>query len=140
MIVPLLIAVFPWLMTSPLAETIIFREQPFVDRVITELVVRDQPQPGGDFVVQLRGQSTRSGEKNPKPLSGMMIQAWLLRSNGTVLAQRHRVSGGVSSGGYDDDMLTFGFEHVPRSEVVGIVVLVNGNLLVRALHANDRLR
>jgi hypothetical protein len=100
---------------------------------ITNLWVTEQP---GSIVVQIDGQCTNVGGTNLKPLSGMMLQVWLLRADGTALSQRWGVGVGGGGGGCRVDSMSFSFEHVPPKELAGLVVSADRKLFVREIKAN----
>jgi hypothetical protein len=87
--------------------------------------------------VRLNGQSVHRGETNPKPLSGMAIRVWLLREDGTAVAQAWKPES-VSLITVDliTDQMSFGFAPVPAKELAGVVVSVNGKLFVREIKVN----
>ena len=98
---------------------------------ITNLWVVETPE---ILEVQFDGQCTRVGETNTKPLSGMTLQAWLLRADGTALAQRSNPSRASAGGsGCKPDLMIFSFEHVPPKDLAGVVVSVDGKLFVREI-------
>jgi len=91
------------------------------------------------LVVQLGRLSTRSGESSPhpQPLSGMAIQVWLLRADGTSVAQRQRWSiVAPAMAGVMTDTTSVFFDDVPRQDVAGGVVSIDGKLYVREIKAN----
>jgi hypothetical protein len=77
------------------------------------------------------GQYLANPPKFPRPLKNLAIQVWLLRANGTALAQKSkRIGGGICNAGSCDDRANFVFEHVVPNELAGVVVRVDGKLLV----------
>jgi hypothetical protein len=82
--------------------------------------------------VELDGDVHQS--RNLKPLSAMRIQVWLLRTDGTALAQSQApVSIGSATG---VNTMRFTFAPVPAKEVAGVVVSEDGTLFVRAIKGN----
>ena len=75
---------------------------------------------------------------NPLPLSGITIQAWLLRADGTALVQRDKpVRRSVNDPGVHSDSIDFTFTPVPLNELAGVVVSVNGKLYVRQMKVHS---
>jgi len=69
-----------------------------------------------------------------KPLSAMRIQVWLLRTDGTALAQSQEpVSIGSATG---VNTMRFTFAPVPARELAGVVVSEDGKLFVRVIKGN----
>jgi len=121
-------------------------EQPFTplsDDAGIRLIVQDCAEiPGAQpamLIVQLYGASWRNGEANPRPLSGMAIQVWLLRADGTAMDQRgskpwkQPAAVGLSNLGSVTEIMSFSFEHTDPKELVGVVVSVNKKLFVREI-------
>lgn len=113
--------------------------EPLTDGV--SITVVEQPDTGTQpafILVQLSGQSTPNGKTNPnpKPLSGMAIQLWLLRTDGTAVPQ-HGKPGfvGLSNMGEVTDMMSLLFEDAPTKDLAGVVVSVNGKFYVREIKA-----
>jgi hypothetical protein len=78
----------------------------------------------------------RRGEKNPnpKPLSGMAIQVWLLKSDGTSLPQREKPANlGIGNAGSDTDIMLFSLDDAPPKDVAGVVVRANGKLYIHEI-------
>jgi len=91
------------------------------------------------LVVQLGRLPTRSGESNPhpQPLSGMAIQVWLLRADGTSVAQRQKRSiVAPEQAGVITETTSVFFDDVPHHDVAGVVVSVDGKLYVREIKAS----
>jgi hypothetical protein len=86
------------------------------------------------MTVRLGGYPLRPGD--PSLLANLSIQVWLLRADGTVLARREKFK-------FDDptaykpsiDNMEFWFVPVPAKELAGVVVSINGKLLVREIKA-----
>jgi hypothetical protein len=62
------------------------------------------------------------------------IQAWLLRADGTALAQASPPGHvGVGNAGESTDIVAFTFNRAPATEIAGVVVSVNGSLYIRKI-------
>lgn len=61
----------------------------------------------------------------------MKIQVWVLRVNGTMLAQKSSFVDTLCNAGECTDHLNFIFEHVAPDELAGVVMRVDGKLIVR---------
>jgi hypothetical protein len=74
---------------------------------------------------------------NRLPLSGMTIQVWLLRADGTSLTQRDKPSRMSAANPWEhSDTIEFAFVPTPPEELAGVVVSVNGTLYVREIKAS----
>jgi hypothetical protein len=82
--------------------------------------------------VLLDGQSVKSGEVFTRPLAGFTIQVWLLHTDGTALAQIYKPTHtGMGWAGENTDMIAVAFDRVPKDQLAGVVVSVNGRLYAR---------
>lgn len=85
----------------------------------------------GHCLVQISFPSVRTGVAQPKHAK---IQAWLLRADGTSIPQMGKMErGGVSNAGFDTDYALFRFPEFARTEAMGVVVSVDGQLFAVAL-------
>jgi hypothetical protein len=122
------------------ATRVLLAPAPLSDE-ITELTVTARPEftdSPAYIEVLLQGQSIRPGEVDPKPLTGMTLQVWLLRTDGTTLAQARKPIHvrGFAPGLSTAEML-FAFPPIPLQELAGVVVSVNGKLYVREIKATS---
>jgi hypothetical protein len=82
----------------------------------------------------------KHGNADPKRLPSQTIQAWLLRADGTSVAQMPKSFHGfpLSEATTDiyPDAVSFDFVTVPAKELTGVVVSVNGKLYVRVIKAS----
>ena len=79
------------------------------------------------LIVQLDSQGAPDGEEVQKPLSGMTLQVWLLRVDGTTIVRRGKglpASISVSMAGGYGDTVAFTFEDVPPKKIAGVVVSI----------------
>lgn len=70
-------------------------------------------------------------------LKDLKLQVWLLKTDGTTLKQKDALAGGVCNAGECEDSMMFVFEHVPPTEIAGLVVLADGKLIPRTFSASD---
>ena len=81
-------------------------------------------------------QANPASFENPR-LKDMKIQVWVLKADGTTLAQKASPEDGwICNGGECNGDMMFIFEHVAPDEVAGVVVRVGGKLLVRDIQAD----
>ena len=110
------------------------------DRVsedITMVLVTEQP---AGVIVSVKGRYTPNGQKNPKPLAGMTLRVWLLRADGTAVAQTQPPNNvSVGNAGVFEDSMNFTFAATAREELRGVVVELNGRMFVREIPATRAL-
>src|SRR5580693_1570431 len=121
--------------TRPLLSNVPLSDEISIDVIELSQGVGSQPPM---LVVHLWGQPIRSGETNPHPrlLSEMATQVWLLRADGTSVAQRPKMPCVGDRAGVVTDTACFSFDDAPRQDVAGVVVSVDGKLYVREIKAN----
>jgi hypothetical protein len=82
----------------------------------------------------------KHGNADPKRLPKQAIQTWLLRGDGTSVAQMPKSFHGFplseATTDFYPDAVSFDFVTVPPKELAGVVVSVNGTLLVREIKAS----
>ena len=119
--------------TSPTALRILLRvENPSDD--IAALSVVEAVHPNGaprTLSVELQGQVMRVGQQSK--LAGMTIQVWLLRADGTTVAQGKCSGCDSFTSTPPVDHRQFTFAPVPAKELAGVVVSLNGKLFVREI-------
>ncbi len=70
-------------------------------------------------------------------LKDLKIQAWVLKVDGTTLAQKASpIDSTICMSGECTENMMFAFEHVPPDQLAGVVVRVDGKLLVRDIQAD----
>jgi hypothetical protein len=121
------------------ATRVLLAPAPLSDE-ITALTVTARPEftdSPANIEVLLQGQSIHPGEVDPKPLTGMTLQVWLLRTDGTTLAQvRKPINVRGFAPGLSTAEILFAFPSVPPQELAGVVMSVNGKLYVREIKVN----
>ena len=85
------------------------------------------------------GQSVPDGRgevPKPPPVSG--VQVWILRKDGTALRQQSgiRVNGAAFNAGLGAVSADLSFEHAEARDLAGVVVGVNGKLIIREIRPN----
>jgi hypothetical protein len=122
--------------SRPLLNNVPLSDEISIDVIELSRGVGSQPPM---LVVHVWGQPVRSGGTNPHPrlLSEMAIQVWLLRADGTSMAQRPKMPTIGDRAGVVIDTTSFFFDDAPRQDVTGVVVSVNGKLFVREIKATS---
>jgi hypothetical protein len=111
------------------------------DIIVVDFRGRPIPQCDGRGVP---GANNRCGEylANPASFEGprlkdLKIQAWVLRVDGTMLAQKASpIDGSICNAGDCTEFMVFVFEHVAPDELAGVVLRVDGKLVVRDIQAD----
>jgi hypothetical protein len=119
--------------------TYLLAERGFSDDISSLYVSEQQDR----IVVQLSGGSSRTGgPSNPQwtPLKDLGIQVWVLRADGTALAQRPHSgeAGSIANAGWSTDVMQFAFENAPSDKIAAVVLRVNGQLFVRPIQTPSR--
>jgi hypothetical protein len=68
-------------------------------------------------------------------LKDMNIRVWVLKADGTALAQKQGTDGSLCKSGTCQDRMMFVFEHAAPSELAALVMQVDGKLIVRKIPA-----
>jgi hypothetical protein len=124
-------AAIPFIVTAPLDARFLLEARGLNEQIGQLLVLRDS---AGGLVVELYGQSVRYGQPFTRPFSGMAVQVWLLRRDGTTVT-RHGEPGhvGIGNAGESTDIMTFGFADVPSKDLAAVVVSIDGAVMVRSI-------
>jgi hypothetical protein len=87
------------------------------------------------YVVQLPiGGASSFAKYSPPDASGLGLQVWLLKTNGTAVNQRtkpHII--GIGNAGWDTYYMIYTFDRVPSNELAGIVFQVKGKFYSREI-------
>lgn len=84
---------------------------------------------------------TRGPDLRPRlDVERLGLQAWLLKKDGTTVAQRHEKPVGVTIGmGHTETTsVQFAFNKIPLSEIVGVVLLKKGKLYCQTIPASEK--
>jgi hypothetical protein len=91
----------------------------------------------GTLSVALGGHSTRVGTPFSRPLANRAMQAWILLSDGTSLAQRGKPGvAGAGNAGSATEWMFFRFERPATDNLAAVVARVDGNLAVVPIKSN----
>ena len=103
-----------------------------ISKDVASLSVQDT---GGSLVVLLYGKSVPASATPFKPFENVTAQVWLLRRDGTAQPRLGEapVKAGVGSGGFVQEIMSFGFAPSAAQDLAGVVASVNGQLFVREI-------
>jgi hypothetical protein len=111
---------------------------PLSDEISSLMVVARSGSANSPAYVLLRIQG-QYAKGNPNRLSHQTVQAWLLRADGTAVPAIPKLDAPdrPMTGDIGPDIIFFAFVTVPANELAGVVVSVNGRLLVREIKASS---
>jgi hypothetical protein len=93
------------------------------------------------YSVQVPVGSARVDRKwTPPDLTGIGLQVWLLRADGSAIPQLQKPSIAMigNFGSYGTTYMVYGFERDPTNDVARIVIQVNGRLYSREIGAGRK--
>ena len=89
----------------------------------------------------------RPDNQASSPLSGTVVQAWVLKPDGTALARPSgalrdplRIRSVGRSGRFGGERLMFSFDPADREDIAAVIVSLDGVLFVRSIPASSRVQ